>query len=68
MKEAERKSEWVQYTQIGFQMLGTIGLGVWLGIKADEWLDLSFPYFTIGLSVVFIFASVYNVIRQLPKF
>lgn len=57
----------LKYTRIGFQMLVTIGLGVWMGVWLDEKTNLDFPLFTILFSLLFIFASIYNVIRQLPK-
>ncbi|KPM47173.1 AtpZ/AtpI family protein [Jiulongibacter sediminis] len=58
---------WVKYTQIGLQMLLTICLGVCLGIWLDEYFQTNFPGFTLGGSILFIFASLYNVIRQLPR-
>lgn len=62
----ENNNRWFKYLQIGLQMLVTIGLGVWLGIKTDSWLKWRFPVFTILFSLLFIFVSIYNVIRQFP--
>jgi hypothetical protein len=62
-----RPSAFVQYSSIGFQMLATIGLGVWGGMKLDEWQGNRTPGWTIGLSMFAIFASLYNFIRSLPK-
>ncbi|MBC8152719.1 MAG: AtpZ/AtpI family protein [Bacteroidetes bacterium] len=62
-----RPSAFAQYSSIGLQMLGTIGLGVWAG----QWLDASqqnkLPIWTIVLSMTAIGASLYLFIRQLPR-
>lgn len=66
--EARRKtSVYAQYSSIGIQMLATIGLGVWVGRKLDEWQGNARPVWTIVLSLTAIGASLYLFIRQLPK-
>jgi hypothetical protein len=62
-----RPSPYIQYSSIAFQMLATIGLGVWGGMKLDEWQGNQLPGWTIGLSMFAIFASLYHFIRSLPK-
>ncbi|MFC5409676.1 AtpZ/AtpI family protein [Larkinella bovis] len=66
-KASRRTSSFVQYSAIGFQMLGTIGLGVWGGIKLDEWQENEKPIWTLVLSLFSIGASLYLFIRSLPK-
>ncbi|MBD2699436.1 AtpZ/AtpI family protein [Spirosoma sp. BT702] len=63
----ERTTSIVQYSGIAFQMLGTIGLGVWAGHKLDEWQQNKTPVWTIVLSLTAIGASLYLFIRQLTK-
>nr|WP_293835578.1 AtpZ/AtpI family protein [uncultured Arsenicibacter sp.] len=68
LDDASRKtSSYAQYSSIAFQMLGTIGLGVWGGMKIDEWLGNKFPAWTVILSLTAIGASLYLFIKQLPK-
>ncbi|MBO0935150.1 AtpZ/AtpI family protein [Fibrella sp. HMF5335] len=62
-----RPSAYAQYSSIAFQMLATIGLGVYAGMKLDQWQGNKTPGWTIGLSLTAIFASLYLFIRQLPK-
>ncbi|WP_266369329.1 AtpZ/AtpI family protein [Tellurirhabdus rosea] len=57
----------MQFVGAGFQMLGTIGLGVWAGLKLDEWQQNENPIWTIVLSLFAIGAALYLFIRQLPK-
>jgi hypothetical protein len=47
-------------------MMITIGLGVWGGIKLDEWLNLR-PLFTVSLSLLAVIGSLVQLIRGLPK-
>ena len=63
----EKTTSFVQFSGIAFQMLGTIGLGVWLGMKIDEWQDNRRPIWTIILSLTAIGASLYLLIKQLTK-
>ena len=62
-----RPSPYIQYSSIAFQMLATIGLGVYAGMKLDAWQGNQTPGWTIGLSLFAIFASLYLFIRGLPK-
>ncbi|QIP12619.1 AtpZ/AtpI family protein [Spirosoma aureum] len=66
-KVAEKTTSFVQFSGIAFQMLGTIGLGVWVGLKLDEWQDNKRPIWTIVLSLTAIGASLYLFIRQLTR-
>jgi F0F1-type ATP synthase assembly protein I len=66
-KITEQTTSFAQYSGIAFQMLGTIGLGVWVGIKLDEWQGNRRPIWTIVLSLTAIGASLYLFIRQLTK-
>jgi F0F1-type ATP synthase assembly protein I len=48
-------------------MLAIILIGVWAGIKLDEWLEMKVPVFTIVLSILFVFLAVYSAIREFIK-
>ncbi|UTA66804.1 MULTISPECIES: AtpZ/AtpI family protein [Emticicia] len=58
---------WLKFTQIGLQMILTIGLGTWFGYWLDNRSDSKTPVYTLILSLTSIGVSLYNVIRQLPK-
>lgn len=66
-KVTEKTTSFVQFSGIAFQMLGTIGLGVWAGMKLDAWQNNHRPIWTIILSLTAIGASLYLFIRQLTK-
>lgn len=66
-KATEKTTSFVQFSGIAFQMLGTIGLGVWAGMKIDAWQNNHRPVWTIVLSLTAIGASLYLFIRQLTN-
>jgi len=49
-------------------MLAIIGIGVFGGIKIDEWLQTSFPIFTVILSFLSVILAIYYAIKDLIKF
>lgn len=54
----------MKYSAIGFQIMGVFALGVFLGLKTDEWLKTKKPYFTLLFSLVFAFAGLYLGLRD----
>ena len=67
-KPKERLNTFAQFSGIGFQMLVTIGLGVFAGVKMDEYYPNQYSTFTIIFSLAAIAISLYNVIKQATKF
>ncbi len=55
---------WIKFSNIGLQMAIIIGLMAYLGV----WLDGKYPnkysVYTIILSLIGVFAALYNVFRQ----
>jgi len=66
-RTTEKATSFTQFSGIAFQMLGTIGLGVWAGLKIDEWQGNQRPVWTIILSLTAIGASLYLFIKQLTR-
>lgn len=57
----------LRYTSMATQMAITILLGVWGGRKLDETFALSFPAFTLCLSLLGVAVAIYMVIKDLIK-
>lgn len=53
----------LKYGNMGFQLFAAIFLGVWGGMKVDEWLHTK-PWFTIILSLFGISAGMYSVLKD----
>jgi F0F1-type ATP synthase assembly protein I len=65
------RGNFMKYSAIGFQIMAVFALGVFLGLKTDEWLKTSKPYFTLLFSLLFAFAGLYlglrDFLRQMGK-
>ena len=60
----KRTTNYARYSGIGLQMLGTIGLGTYAGVKLDEWQNNQIPGWTLALSLLSIGAALYHFIKQ----
>ncbi|MBI9034131.1 MAG: AtpZ/AtpI family protein [Bacteroidales bacterium] len=58
---------YAKYSGMAIQMGAIIGLGIWGGVKLDELLALSFPIFTVLLSIVSVGVAIYHSIKDLLK-
>ena len=56
-----------KYGGMGIQMAAIMLLGIFAGIKLDEWLGWKFPVFTIVLALLSVFAALYFVLKDLIK-
>ena len=64
----QRLTDYGKFSAMAFQMGITIALGVWGGMKLDEYFPITkFPLFTITLSLLSVFGSIYFVIKDLTK-
>jgi len=66
-KKKKLLDNYARYSSIAFQMLVIILIGVFGGIKLDEWLKLTVPVFTIVFSVLAVILSIYTVTRDLLR-
>ncbi|MGI8891999.1 MAG: AtpZ/AtpI family protein, partial [Bacteroidia bacterium] len=57
-------SGYARYTSLAAQMLVTILAGVFGGIYLDKFLDWNFPVFTLLLTLIAVFLSMYLMIRE----
>jgi ATP synthase protein I len=60
-------NSYAKYSSMGLQMGVIIFVGVFGGFKLDELLNLKFPVFTVVLSLLSVFASIYFVTKDLNK-
>ena len=66
-KKKKLLDNYARYSSIAFQMLIIILIGVFGGIKLDEWLKLTIPVFTIVFSILAVILAIYTVTRDLLK-
>jgi hypothetical protein len=58
---------YARYSNLAFQMFAIIGIGVFGGVKLDQWLKLKFPVFTVLFSILSVSAAIYNAVKDLLK-
>lgn len=63
-KPGKNPNDFIKYSNIAFQMMVTILIGVLGGLKLDDWLNTKFPVFTLVLSLFFVFAAIYIAIKD----
>ncbi len=60
-------NNYLKYAGLGFQMLVIIGGLTYLGHYLDQKWGFSTPWMTVILSLFGVFASIYQIIKQLSK-
>ena len=58
---------YAKYTNLAFQMLAIIGIGIFAGVKIDQWLSLKFPVFTVLFSILSVAGAIYSAIKDLLR-
>jgi len=48
-------------------MFAIIALGIFAGLKLDQWLKIRFPVFTVFFSILSVAAAIYTAVKDLLK-
>jgi hypothetical protein len=56
-----------QYAGIGGQLLVSLGIGVFLGLKTDEWLNFKIPLLVWILPLLVLIAMIARLIKATSK-
>jgi F0F1-type ATP synthase assembly protein I len=68
LKESKKKFDnYIRYSSLAFEMAAIMAIGVFAGYKIDEWLKLSFPFFTLGLMIFSVVGAIYHAIKNFLK-
>ncbi len=70
MKKKKSKkllNKYARFSGVGFQMAVTIFIGTYIGVKLDEKYPNENNIFTIVFTLLFVFASLYIVIKQIKN-
>jgi hypothetical protein len=63
-KQNKASTDLLRYAGLGAQILVSIGIAVFLGLKADQWLNLSFPLLVWLLPLLVVSAMIYKLIKE----
>lgn len=58
---------YLKFSAIGFQMVGTVLLGFGIGWYIDGKLNFDKPYASLAFTLIFVFIAMYMVIRELQS-
>lgn len=64
-KQQKPSNGYLKYSQLGLQLLATIGLGAWGGYALDKYLGLKFPAFLLTFVFIAFGGSMYMLYRSL---
>ena len=70
MKKEKKNSpffNYARYTGMAFEMIAIILVGVFIGIKIDERVNIEFPIFTLFFTLFSVFFSMYRIIKSVNK-
>ncbi len=60
---SKNQKDWLAYTGLGIQMVVTMMICLWIGMKIEEYSYISTPFGQLCGIFFGIFASTYNLIR-----
>ena len=58
---------YARYSGLAFEMFAIIGLGIFGGVKLDQWIDTGFPVFTVLLAILSVAAAIYTAVKDLLR-
>jgi Mn2+/Fe2+ NRAMP family transporter len=54
----------MRYAGLAMQMMVSLGIAVFIGLKTDKWLKLSFPILSWLLPLLVLAAIIYQIIKE----
>ncbi len=63
-KRKKKLDQFIRYSGLAFEMIAIMAVGVFAGYKIDQWLNLSFPAFTLGLMIFSVIGAIYHAIKN----
>ncbi|MEO8568739.1 MAG: hypothetical protein ABI419_06375 [Ginsengibacter sp.] len=60
----ESNKQLMRYGGLAMQFFVSIGLALFIGMKADGWIKMSFPLFVWLLPLLIIVAIIYRLIKE----
>ena len=63
-KQNKASADLLRYAGLGAQILVSIGIAVFVGLKADKWLNFAFPLLVWLLPLLVVSAMIYKLIKE----
>jgi len=62
-KEGDRRKELIRWAGLGTEVVASVGVSVFLGVKVDKWLKLSFPIVSWALPLLVIVGLLISLVK-----
>jgi hypothetical protein len=63
-RKSSHRAELLRYAGLSSEVLASVGISVYLGLKADKWLKLSFPIFSLSLPLLVIISLIVRLVKE----
>ena len=63
-RKIDNRRELIRYAGLSSEVLASVGIAVYLGIKADKWLKVSFPIFSMSLPLLVIISLIVRLVKE----
>ena len=63
-RKISNRRELLRYAGLSSEVFASVGIAIFLGIKADKWLKLSFPVFSVSLPLLVIIALIVRLVKE----
>jgi hypothetical protein len=63
-KQNNASNDLMRYAGLGAQILVSIGIAVFVGLKLDQWLHMPFPLLVWLLPLVVVSMTIYKLIKE----
>jgi F0F1-type ATP synthase assembly protein I len=64
-EDQKQYAGYARYSGIAIQMFAIIAIGVFAGVKIDQWIEWKFPLFTVIFSLLFVSVAIFLATRDL---
>ena len=66
-KQNNASNDVLRYAGLGAQILVSIGIAVFIGLKLDQWIRMPFPLLVWLLPLVVVSTMIYKLIKETSK-
>lgn len=66
-KQNNASNDLLRYAGLGAQILVSIGIAVFIGLKLDQWIHMPFPLLVWLLPLVVVSTMIYKLIKETSK-
>ncbi|HZH37067.1 MAG TPA: AtpZ/AtpI family protein [Flavisolibacter sp.] len=66
-KQTNASNDLMRYAGLGAQILVSIGIAVFAGLKIDQWLGMPFPLLVWLLPLLVVSLMIYKLIKETSK-